>query len=198
MKTTPLPSTSTSTEPNMLKSALEYASKGWRVFPVNGKIPAIANGVLGATTDPTLLSTWWGKSSPMGIALATGNSLVVVDVDPKNDGPDSLAELESKYGDLPGTLRAITPSGGTHYYFRGPDNVRNSASRLGTGIDIRGTGGYVVIPPSPGYYWDLGGLDEPSPLPQWLLLLLNEPKRNSGVSAGSVRFPDGQRNSGLA
>src|SRR5262249_13771842 len=43
---------------------------------------------------------------------------------------------------------ALTPSGGRHLYFRDPGNVRNSTDKLAVGVDVRGDGGYVVLPPS--------------------------------------------------
>jgi hypothetical protein len=56
---------------------------------------------------------------------------------------------------------ASTPSGGGHLYFRPPPGVeiRNSAGKLGPGLDVRGVGGYVVAPPSvidgKAYRWDI-------------------------------------------
>ena len=44
-----------------------------------------------------------------------------------------------------------TLSGGRHYLFRHADGVRNGAGKLAPGIDVRGEGGYVIMPPSPGY-----------------------------------------------
>ncbi len=49
---------------------------------------------------------------------------------------------------VPLTPRCETGSG-MHYYFKHPGGeVRNSAGRLGPGLDIRADGGYVVAPPS--------------------------------------------------
>ena len=77
------------------------------------------------------------------------------------------AELERKFAnyshskdaDWPkflDTLCSITPSKGMHYFFKYPkDGIGSNAGIVGKGIDIRGDGGYVVLPPSPGYHWEL-------------------------------------------
>lgn len=65
------------------------------------------------------------------------------------EGKASLAQLESQYGPLLKLCMAETPSDGWHIYFKMPDfDLRNSAGRLGPGLDVRANGGYVVVPPS--------------------------------------------------
>jgi Bifunctional DNA primase/polymerase, N-terminal len=78
-----------------------------------------------------------------------------VDVkDPTRNGFDSLAELGLV--PLPDTPLVHTQSGGLHIYFAaGEHDIRNSAGRLGPGLDVRGAGGYVILPsPRSGYTWD--------------------------------------------
>lgn len=178
-----------------LEAALFYASSlKWRVFPVAGKIPVTKRGVLDATTDENFLKQWWRSDANYGVALSTGQGLIVLDVDPKYGGDDSLAELESKYGDVPETLRSVTPSGGCHYFFTGRTGIRNSVSKLGSGLDIRSDGGYVVIPPSPNYHWDLGSPESLAPIPEWLI-----PKETRRAFSGAVEgpVPRGQRHAFL-
>ena len=43
---------------------------------------------------------------------------------------------------------ARTGSGGTHYYFQYVPGINNSAGKIGVDIDIRGQGGYGIVPPS--------------------------------------------------
>jgi hypothetical protein len=100
-----------------------------------------------------------------GIAVRTGaeSGLVVLDVDPQHGGDDTLAELLAAHGVLPITVECFTGGGGRHIYFRHPGGeVRNSAGKVGPGLDIRGDGGYVVAPPSPHpsgrrYEWSVDG-----------------------------------------
>jgi hypothetical protein len=69
-----------------------------------------------------------------------------------------------------------TGGGGIHLFFRYPrgTEIRNSAGLLGPGLDVRGEGGYVVVPPSHtqgSYEWvDSSPLAEAS----WLLERLTE------------------------
>ena len=126
------------------------------IFPLKGKIPLTAHGCKEATRDRAQVESWWSQYPSANIGIATGeiNGLLVIDVDIKHDqgkyGDESLKDLESELGELPETWTAITGSGGLHYYFRYPEGheVKNSASKLGQDIDIRGQGGYVVAPPS--------------------------------------------------
>jgi hypothetical protein len=135
----------------ILAAALEYQALGWPVFPVNGKLPATPHGFKDATLDPDQARQWWGPGSRLGVALATGRpcGVWVLDVDGPQ-GEASLARLEEKHGPLPATVEALTGKG-RHLYFTmpGTGDVRNSASQVAPGIDVRGTGGYVVLPPSP-------------------------------------------------
>lgn len=109
---------------------------------------------------------WWGKYPQLGVAVITGaiSNVVVIDIDVKRGGDvDNL--------DLPPTLVAITPSGGRHYYYKHPGKVVRNSVDLLPGIDVRGDGGYVVAPPTPGYRWE--NPDAPiADLPTWVLELI--------------------------
>lgn len=136
-----------------LDAALNLARRGFRVFPLepNSKTPAIMGWPKKATTDEAAIRRWWtdpvlGWPQAYGVGVATGQGLVVVDLDVKHDGELALQLLEGANEDLPATLRVRTPSGGLHLYFRSDAGLRNSASRIAPGIDIRGDGGFVVGP----------------------------------------------------
>jgi hypothetical protein len=75
---------------------------------------------------------------------------------------------------------ARTPSGGFHYYFRWQHPLGNSAGKLGPGLDTRGEGGYVVVPPSiiDGSYYEWMNEGDPAELPAWLLERLLPPPSN--------------------
>jgi predicted P-loop ATPase len=186
-----------------MRSALAYAERfGWHVFPVHcpklggcscgrpdcgavGKHPRTPKGCLDASTDQATIRAWWAKWPDAGVAIATGRAsgLVVLDVDPRNGGDDTLGELIAKHGQLPETVSTITGSGGAHYLFRYPAGVERVKSRaVGRGLDCKADGGYVVAAPSlhasgRNYHWEVTsqpGDVEVAELPAWLLELVSD------------------------
>ena len=140
--------------PLLLRAALAYAGRGVPVFPCEpgAKRPLTRNGHWDATTDPRAIRRWWGRWPTANVGVPTGrkSGVVVLDVDPDAGGSESLAKLERAGGSAPTTARARTGGGGIHLFFRHPSGteIRNSAGLLGAGLDVRGEGGYVVVPPS--------------------------------------------------
>lgn len=140
----------------MIDAALAWARVGWRVFPLvpGGKTPLPkSHGFLDASNDPEVISKmrWEVDGQPCNVGLATGDGLVVLDVDRKNgkDGFASLAKVgltEAKLNSLC-TFRVATPRDGVHYYFMATDTVSSRVDAL-SGVDVRGDGGYIVAPPS--------------------------------------------------
>ncbi len=133
------------------KTALLLASKGFSVFPIAAGTkdqPKVA-WTAEATTDEHQIAIWWNMWSDANVGIATGQSgKLVLDVDTKKGkaGLESLALLQLDNEDLPPTLVIETPSGGFHYYFNG--SAGSTVERLGSGLDTRGTGGYVLGPGS--------------------------------------------------
>lgn len=173
-----------------LPTALKYAQRGWRIVPIRPgeKRPALTNWTQTATTDTDTITEWFtGPYQNHGIGIATGpeSGIFVLDIDiaETKAGDETLNDLEQIHGQLPETLTVLTGSGGWHFYYRYPTNleIRNDAGRrLGPGLDIRGTGGQVVAPPTihPNghpYEWD-HGCDTIADAPQWLLELLTTPE----------------------
>jgi putative DNA primase/helicase len=189
---------------DMLAAAIEFAARGWPVFPIRalGKTPLTARGFKDATTDPTAIRVWWAKWPSANIAVATGpSSVVAVDID-GDEGEDSLVALTAQYGPLPETLESRTGRGRHLFFVVTGSTIRNDIGRkLGRGIDVRGTGGYVVVPPSvhesgKRYEWIRGV--SPAPLPGWLLKKLSATLRVKNNNNGHTRIAAGQRNSTLA
>lgn len=196
-----------------LSAALRYAERGWAVFPceLRGKRPITRRGLHDASTDRDEIERMWRAGGHANVAVRTGreSGIVVLDVD-GDDGIESLRALEREHTPLPRTASVVTPRGGAHFYFRHPANgeIRNSAGALGPGLDVRGTGGYVLMPPSVGANGRHYEPDERAPLaelPAWLLERLTVPQGMSQRTPTSewvaiVRngVPQGQRNHGLA
>jgi putative DNA primase/helicase len=162
-----------------IEQALAYAARGWPIFPCRNKNTHRLKWGAAATNDPVQITKWWTAWPHDLIGMATGrrSGLVVLDVDtkePKAYGPDTLADLGCSI--LPETPIAHTRSCGFHVFFadRQDIEIRNSIGKhgLGPGLDIRGTGGFVILPsPESGYRWDLHwNFDtvEPCPAPVWL------------------------------
>lgn len=139
---------------SMMIAALWYAQMGWRVFPVreNSKEPGIKAWQKLATTDKAQIESWWSyKSWNVGLACGEHSGIFVVDVDQgKNDGEASLEKAQSRLGVLPKAPEQMTGGGGRQIFFAYPSghDMRNSASKIGPGLDTRGSGGFVVLPPS--------------------------------------------------
>jgi hypothetical protein len=115
-----------------------------------------------------------------------------------HDSATALAWLCRRRGGQPEDLQSLTvttPTGGRHLYFRAPAGVRVTSgagmtSGLGWGIDVRGWGGYVVVPPSTrpeGAYASLGGVL--MPLPVWLLDALADAGRVPGREPSIRQVP---------
>jgi hypothetical protein len=156
------------------REALRYARAGLRVLPLIGKAPAVRRGLRAATSHPGQIAFTLRRlgTAPTGIGVAcgfplrSGGHLLVLDVDPKHDGDDSLAALEREHGPLPPTWTVRTPSGGWHFYLR---TAEPHPTRVGfrPGLELRGAGAYVAAPPSPGY--SVEGRGPLAAAPGWLL-----------------------------
>lgn len=132
-------------------AALDYAARGWHVHPLRqgAKQPVTTNGKNDATPDLTTVFKWWQDGSVLSgynIGINCHESgLVVIDIDPRNGGSETLKWAEDQLGRLPDTVTAITGGDGLHYYFRHPGG--SLRGKAGDGIDIKDHG-YVLAPPS--------------------------------------------------
>ncbi len=129
------------------------ARMGWKVFPVkDNKHPYITEWPSKASDDETQLMLWHEnfrhESSGLLWGLATGprSGIFILDID--KDGV--LEKLEEKYGEMPETVMAMSPTGYPHIYFQYPDEGKISTGTdiLLDGQDVRGVGGQAVMPPS--------------------------------------------------
>lgn len=161
------------------RAACVYGEMGLAVLPLSAgtKIPYTTHGVHDATTDRARIEQWWRLRPNSNIGMACGEAsggIFPLDIDPRNGGDDSLADLCRTHM-IPETPRSLTGGGGEHIFFRG--NARCTV--IAPGVDIKGNGGYVVLPPSvhPNgkvYAWD--ALSRPDDIafadaPAWLLKL---------------------------
>ena len=104
-----------------LSNALDYAARGWRVYPALRKDqPLVKRWPEIATTDEATIRAWWKRWPRALIGLPTGEAFVVLDVDVKTSptGFDTLEDFGFPLGFETPTVH--TPSGGVHAYFRTP------------------------------------------------------------------------------
>ena len=158
----------------LLEAALGYAALGWRVFPVRcpvwnesgvrcsckkndcgkpGKHSHISRYQSAASTNDNTIEGWWKEWPDANIGIVTGrtSNIVVLDVDPRNGGDESLEKLTQLHSGLPKTATAITSAGGKHFYFPHPGGeIKSGAldSDAYPGLDIQADRVCVVAPPS--------------------------------------------------
>lgn len=166
-----------------LTSALELAAQGFRVFPLAHGSNKPPKGFFGfqeqASTDPDKIRQLWSQYPGCNVGVATGQGVLVIDVDVKNGkkGADSLEALEAMGLPLDG-YRVNTPSGGVHIFLKTDHPHRQIIDSLEglPGIDIKCEGNYVVGAGSvrrefPGVPYAANGRPMPA-APEWLDTLL--------------------------
>lgn len=168
----------------------------WQVFPLKclSKEPATRHGVKDAMP-------WheWGNAERadmendrlnVGLACGAPSGVYVIDLD-GTKGLGAWDGLEMIHGISP-TLVSVTGTGGVHRIYSVPaalGDLPNTAGKLAVGIDTRGNGGYIVIPPSihpngVAYRWL--SWREPAPLPQWVVDKVRGDERRA-VAGGGLR-----------
>lgn len=186
-------------------------------------------------------SRWPEALIGMPTGAVTGCFIVDIDVKGEKQGEESWGLVLRTWGPVPETWETITATGGRHLWFAHPGRglvVPNRAGRLGQGnenwgrgayptvpfakaaggqllvpdVDIRGDGGYVILPGSSlrdgrGYAWE--GSSDPeegavlATAPGWLLALVVTDEKAASSAPVAGRAPAagligaGQRNDHL-
>jgi hypothetical protein len=175
------------------EAARRWAIAGFHVFPVQegAKKPLPGtNAWRDATIDLDLIDKWWTENPNYNVACAPAlNGCSVLDVDlPLGEATlNAIADAENT--PIPNTFTIRTPSGGRHLWFHGicPTSVGTDKAGLGPKLDTRGSGGYVLLPPS-----QIGGKEyveenefEIAALPEWCLRRLTNStdiRRSAGAT----------------
>lgn len=222
--------------PDMLAEALEYLRQGYPVFPVcsplmgahdhydrakkrdapcppdkRGKNPMVRwKDCQDELPEEWEVRSWWTKWPNANIGFATGSLSGVLVLDA--DGTDARKEC-LKRGGLDETRAVWTGKvGGAHFHLAYPgEEVRNFARRM-PGTDLRGEGGYALLPPSlhtrgARYRWVEGTQGvSPAPTPEWLLEVIRSKAPTSdgdgsyeGIDVEEMLqgFDEGGRDDGL-
>lgn len=179
---------------------MDLAARRWRVIPLHapidhgcscrrprcesvGKHPIERRWTATASTNVQTIREWWSAHPRANVGLVTGrgSGVVVLDVDPRHGGDDTLYDLERAHSPLPATVEVVTGGGGRGLIFKAPETpIPTTAGALGPGLDTRGEGGLAVMPPSlhtsgRRYEWSVDGHPDDVPLadmPAWLIALL--------------------------
>lgn len=133
---------------SFLEAALEYAARGWAVFPLQprGKRPIPGtSGHNDASTDPAKIRSWWKEipNANIGIRCDSESGPIVIDV----DGPEGRQQVKKLK--ISRTLQATSGRPNRrHFYFSGSRVPLRRMIKILPGIDMLADGGYVVAPPS--------------------------------------------------
>jgi len=208
----------------LLKAALGLLRTGKPVFPVcwtnrrglcipdgrqckhPGKVPLVQwKKYQDQLPTEKEVSQWWKKWPSANIAMPTGHlsSNIVIDCDSEL----AVKRFLKSYPEANNTRLVRTGNGG-QFYFNTKADIRNDTGKLlGPKIDVRGQGGYVIIPPSvhrsgKPYRWI--NKNKPIPLPKRLKNILSNHSKTGRPSNAShkskrigKRIPESTRNTSL-
>jgi hypothetical protein len=199
-----------------LVAALSLANASFHVFPARAihnattgrwnKPPCIKEWQTLASADPDDVARWW-QQFPDAIPAILCDAIVVIDSDRHAGGPDGVAALAAlvAHWDWPDHPISSTPGGGTHDFFRQPEErLGNRTGDLPDGIDVRGNGGYIIGPgavlPDGTRYRSVGSMeladafanDSIPVLPTWLEKIVRTdqvvPTNATGFGGSSVTY----------
>ena len=205
-------------EPTQQAFAVEYG-KIFPVFPVGvNKAPIVdyslgfEHGFKNATSDLKLIARTWHRYPDAGIGLALPEDVIVFDCDVLKDDdkrpilidglPDIIGltsfqklVLDLNIDDID-TLTVRTQSGGRQFFYRMPEGVPSfNHTRALEGLDLKGYGGYVILPNSQGQYGRYEFLNLtaikpiPEPLLNWVLTFKNKtPGKYEKLPTGSAKI----------
>jgi hypothetical protein len=189
-----------------VEAILRLAARSWRVLPCaeRGKMPLIRNWQRRASCDAKVIHEWTQKyvRCNWGVCCGSESDLIVLDSDGEQ-GLSALVDFERRGCALPQTLISRTGRG-VHFFFQllNGAKVRNSAGKLAPGLDVRGDGGYVIVPPSVhknGNAYEF--LDENNAVacaPEWLLEMISRQGKRPAIPAAEIGIlHEGRRNDGL-
>jgi len=154
----------------LLDAARGYVSLGWPVFPCRvepdperpgkrSKRPTVAWAEFQHRVPTALeIEDWWAepRRTTNGIGVATGILMGAVVVDVDDPSETARDHALAYFGETHRIARTV--SGGWHLYYRHPGRglrIPNTVRipEFTEPVDLRGDGGFVVLPPTDGYAW---------------------------------------------
>jgi Bifunctional DNA primase/polymerase, N-terminal len=127
----------------MLSAATQLVAQGTPVFPcLASKAPATPRGFKDATRDIVALQNLWRPDYLVGVPTGGVSGFDALDLDAKHNSANEW--WRDNRHRLPTTRIHRTRSGGLHALFKHDGLIRNTASKIATGVDTRGDGGYII------------------------------------------------------
>jgi predicted transcriptional regulator len=138
--------TDTHNRSTILAEALDAAGRGYAVFPLNAKVPAIkgGSGHKDASRDPreiiSLFSAAGAKATGYGIRTGRASAIAVIDV----DSAEGVAEVKRMGLHTEYVVRTGRERDGWHLYFRLPEGVALKGGKLGEHLRLQSDGQFVA------------------------------------------------------
>lgn len=178
------------TFPAMGQAALEYAERGWKIFPCRAdqKIPLTANGHKDATNDLDQVKKWWTETPSANIGLACAASGIVV-VDPDTYKPTCAWDqfrIENGIDEIE-TLTQRSARGGWHFFFEAQPGA-TYRGELAHEVDVKHNG-YIMLAPSTfeGKAYEWHNDDPVARVPVWINP--KTPERNNEITIADATPP---------
>ncbi len=138
---------------DVIQAALKWARMGVPVFPcAMNKAPMTPNGHNDGTTDEKEIRELFGLAGPsclIGAVMGARSGLFACDFDLYKPGAEAYMQSLSDRGLLNDTQIHTTQSGGVHLVYRGDNTFPNCKPH--PTCEVKGEGGYIIVPPSQGY-----------------------------------------------
>lgn len=150
-------------------------SRGWKLTPMRGKTPTLKGWQEKNDINEVALTTHAKAGGNIGVLTGVSSNIVVLDFD------SPLEQHTKTLERLPPTWTVETGGGGLHLFFRYHPGIKNSASKLAPHVDVKSTGGCVLLAGSRHpetqriYKWQDGHTPadiEIAPLPTWVREIL--------------------------
>jgi len=189
---------------NLLKLAKIYRDQlKWSVIPIDAKskkcVVSWKEYQTRFATDSELKEWFEGyaiNNDNRGMALVTGSisQVVVIDIDDKTGETFGYSS----------SMKAESGGGGLHFYYRWNDKnpINNMAKVNGEPVDVRGEGGYIILPPSKHpsggcYKWKMKDLKQGFEQMQKFDLHFKEEKQKETKKKLPLKVDEGSRNNTL-
>lgn len=125
-------------------------------FPMRSKAdkrPALAEWkqFQNETAPDAVFARWFPDNAPPNMGVITGQAsggLICIDLDDYKSGEAAAWWREATLGIDPETWTQQTGGGGRQIFFRLPEGETIGNCRTAIGVDIRGQGGFAMLPPS--------------------------------------------------